>query len=58
MNDVSKMRPAPGAPMATHRQAIRVYSEDTDAAGIVYYANYLIWFEVGRTDWLRQTGST
>jgi acyl-CoA thioester hydrolase len=26
--------------------------------GIVYYANYLIWFEIGRTDWLRETGST
>ena len=26
--------------------------------GVVYYANYLIWFEVGRTDWLRETGST
>jgi acyl-CoA thioester hydrolase len=24
--------------------------------GVVYYANYLVWFEVGRTDWLRQTG--
>ena len=26
--------------------------------GVVYYANYLIWFEIGRTDWLRATGST
>lgn len=26
--------------------------------GVVYYANYLIWFEVGRTDWLRETGMT
>ena len=26
--------------------------------GIVYYANYLIWFEVGRTDWLRHVGWT
>jgi acyl-CoA thioester hydrolase len=24
--------------------------------GVVYYANYLVWFEVGRTDWLRRTG--
>ena len=24
--------------------------------GVVYYANYLVWFEVGRTDWLRETG--
>jgi acyl-CoA thioester hydrolase len=26
--------------------------------GVVYYSNYLIWFEIGRTDWLRATGST
>ena len=26
--------------------------------GVVYYANYLVWFEVGRTDWLRQAGCT
>jgi acyl-CoA thioester hydrolase len=24
--------------------------------GVVYYANYLVWFEVGRTEWLRQSG--
>lgn len=29
---------------------------DTDQMGVVYYANYLIWFEVGRTDLLRQNG--
>lgn len=56
MNDVSKARPAPGAPMATHRQAIRVYFEDTDAAGIVYYANYLKFAERARTDMLRGLG--
>ena len=56
MNDVSKTRPAPGAPMATHRQAIRVYFEDTDAAGIVYYANYLKFAERARTDMLRDLG--
>jgi len=26
--------------------------------GVVYYANYLVWFEVGRTEWLRDTGWT
>src|SRR5688572_10932021 len=56
MNDVSKTRPAPGAPMATHRQAIRVYYEDTDAAGVVYYANYLKFAERARTEWLRALG--
>ena len=47
---------AAGAPMTTHRQAIRVYFEDTDAAGIVYYANYLKFAERARTDMLRDFG--
>lgn len=33
---------------------IRVYYEDTDAGGVVYYANYLKFFERARTEWLRQ----
>ena len=35
---------------------IRVYIEDTDAGGIVYYANYLKYFERGRTEFLRSLG--
>lgn len=35
---------------------LRVYYEDTDAGGIVYYANYLKFFERARTEWLRQLG--
>lgn len=35
---------------------IRVYYEDTDAGGIVYYANYLKFFERARTEWLRRLG--
>jgi acyl-CoA thioester hydrolase len=35
---------------------VRVYYEDTDAAGVVYYANYLRFFERARTEWLRQIG--
>lgn len=35
---------------------LRVYYEDTDAAGIVYYANYLRFLERGRTEWLRALG--
>ena len=35
---------------------VRVYYEDTDAAGIVYYANYLRYFERCRTEWLRSLG--
>jgi acyl-CoA thioester hydrolase len=35
---------------------VRVYYEDTDAGGIVYYANYLRFFERARTEWLRELG--
>ena len=35
---------------------IRVRYAETDRMGVVYYANYLVWFEVGRTEWLRDTG--
>ena len=35
---------------------IRVYYADTDHEGVVYYANYLRWFEIGRTEILRQNG--
>jgi acyl-CoA thioester hydrolase len=35
---------------------IRVRYAETDQMGVVYYANYLVWFEVGRTDLLRQNG--
>ena len=35
---------------------VRVYYEDTDAGGVVYYANYLKFFERCRTEWMRQAG--
>jgi len=35
---------------------IRIYWEDTDAGGIVFYANYLKFFERARTEWLRSCG--
>ena len=35
---------------------IRIYWEDTDAGGIVFYANYLRFFERARTEWLRSSG--
>jgi len=34
----------------------RIYYEDTDAGGIVFYANYLKFFERARTEWLRASG--
>lgn len=36
--------------------AVRVYYEDTDAGGVVYYANYLKFFERCRTEWMRRAG--
>ena len=35
---------------------VRVYYEDTDFGGVVYYANYLRYFERARTEWLRALG--
>ena len=35
---------------------LRVRYAETDRMGVVYYANYFVWFEVARTDWLRETG--
>ena len=38
------------------RYPVRIYWEDTDAGGIVFYANYLKFFERARTEWLRAAG--
>jgi acyl-CoA thioester hydrolase len=46
--------PAPGN--AAFSLLLRVYWEDTDAGGVVFYANYLKYFERARTEWLRQLG--
>ena len=40
----------------THEFPVRVYYEDTDLAGIVYYANYLKFIERGRSEWVRGLG--
>ncbi len=40
----------------SHRFPIRVYYEDTDMGGIVYYANYLKFIERARSDWVREIG--
>ena len=40
----------------THSFPVRVYYEDTDLAGIVYYANYLKFIERGRSEWVRELG--
>ena len=41
---------------APFTHSARIYWEDTDAGGIVYYANYLKFFERARTEWLRARG--
>ena len=42
--------------MKMYETEIRVRYEETDAMGVVYYANYLVWFEVARTEFLRSIG--
>ncbi|MFD2737963.1 tol-pal system-associated acyl-CoA thioesterase [Sulfitobacter aestuarii] len=42
--------------MSGHSFAVRVHYEDTDMAGIVYYANYLRYIERARSDWVRGLG--
>lgn len=39
-----------------HETEIRVRYQETDNMGVVYYANYLVWFEVARTEYLRAFG--
>jgi acyl-CoA thioester hydrolase len=45
-----------GAGPGQHRFSLRVYYEDTDLAGIVYYANYLKFIERARSEWVRAQG--
>ena len=42
--------------MSTFSWSVRVYWEDTDGGGVVYYANYLKYLERARTEWLRSLG--
>lgn len=42
--------------MSVHELAVRIYYDDTDAGGIVYYANYLRYAERARTEMLREAG--
>lgn len=48
--------PDHGNTQMSHRFELRVYYEDTDLAGIVYYANYLKFVERARTEWVRDLG--
>ena len=46
----------PSPDRSPFRHTLRVYWEDTDAGGVVFYANYLRFFERARTEWLRSFG--
>ena len=62
MNDIGREnrgRFEPGSPREGEyigRIPIRVRYSETDAQAVVYHSNFLIYFEVGRTDWVRQAG--
>jgi acyl-CoA thioester hydrolase len=51
-----RLRPASGVPPQPFSWPVRVYYEDTDSGGVVYYANYLKFLERARTEWLRTLG--
>ncbi len=54
---MARMLPTdPAAAITPESLMVRVYYEDTDAAGIVYYGNYWRFCERGRTEWLRRQG--
>ncbi len=42
--------------MTSHETRFRVRYAETDQMGVVYYANYLVWMEVGRADYCRHSG--
>lgn len=44
------------APLRSHLTEVRVRYAETDRMGVVYYANYLVWCEVGRVEFLRARG--
>jgi acyl-CoA thioester hydrolase len=43
--------------MAKHRMEVKIYYEDTDVAGVVYYANYLRYMERARTEYMADRGA-
>lgn len=53
---MSTSEPRQSNGLLTFDWPLRVYYEDTDAGGIVFYANYLKFFERARTEWLRSLG--
>jgi acyl-CoA thioester hydrolase len=58
MSEAPSPMAAPSAARRMSRSRVRVRYAETDKMGVVYYAHYLVWFEIGRTEWLRDTGWT
>lgn len=56
MNNLNNTQAALAPQIKPFAWPVRVYYEDTDAAGVVYYANYLRFMERARTEWLRHLG--
>ncbi len=56
MNDLAPPGSQASDPCKSFDWPVRVYYEDTDAGGVVYYANYLKYLERARTEWLRALG--
>ncbi len=56
MKNLDKLAPLPLETAPLFSINVRVYYEDTDTAGVVYYANYLKFFERCRTEWVRAAG--
>lgn len=56
MSDASASSDASALRLPLYQHRLRVYWEDTDAGGVVFYANYLKFFERARTEWLRHLG--
>jgi acyl-CoA thioester hydrolase len=54
VHDSSASPAVPASRLST--SIVRVRYAETDKMGVVYYAHYLVWFEIGRTEWLRDTG--
>jgi acyl-CoA thioester hydrolase len=52
--NASSPQPDPASRLST--SIVRVRYAETDKMGVVYYAHYFVWFEIGRTEWLRDTG--
>lgn len=55
MNPAEAATPTPTPAPYVHRSRVRVRYAETDRMGVVYHANYLVWCEIGRTDFIRAT---